>query len=145
MLMFSAIGEVLLWNLFLKFIHITSFSRVCICCCIPIHQYSTSVTNRKVANVSFLAFVHSITQKIFSHSRSHVSASSGVALLVNFAGVWSMKSSIVTGLTGGIIILSCATTGCIASTILWIAFAISLAPTLFLRLRLAIVCACHII
>jgi len=56
-----------------------------------------------------------------------------------------MKSSIVIGLTRGIIGLGYAATGYIASTILWIAFVISSAPALFLRLLLAIACACHII
>ena len=39
----------------------------------------------------------------------------------------------------------CAVISCIASTILWIALAISSAPALFLRLLLAIACARHII
>ena len=143
--MFSAIREKFSRNLLLKLVQVTCTSRVCIYCFIPSHQYSALVTNWKVAKVSFYASVHSITQNILSHSRIHVSASSGVAFPVNLASLWRMKFSIVTGLTGGIVALGCTTTGCIASTILWITFAISSAPTVFLRLQFAIACARDIV
>ena len=68
-------------NLVLKEVQVTASSRVCIICCMPTHQYSASATNRKVTKDSFYASVHSITLQIFTHSMSHVFASSGVDLL----------------------------------------------------------------
>jgi len=131
-------------NLILKFAQFTSSCRVCICCCIPVHQYSTSPTNKKVAKVSCCASVHANTQNIFSHSLSQASASSRVALPLNLKGLCFSTSSIVTARGGETIALGYAATDCIASTILWIACAISSAPASFLLLLFAIAWIRHI-
>jgi len=99
------------------------YTYVSFCCCISTHQYSVSSTSRNVAYVSFCASVQSITQKIFSHSLSQASVSSGVALSLNLAGLCLMKSSIVATRAGGccgIMDCDCAGIGCIASTRQWI-------------------------
>ena len=107
-------------NLFLKFTQYTSSWRVCILCCIPVHQHSASPTSRYVAKVNCCSSVQAKTQNIFSHSLSQVSTSSRVALLLNFDGLHFSTSSIVTGLVGGTMAFGCTATSCMASTILWI-------------------------
>jgi len=109
-------------NLLLKFSQLTSSSLVCICCCIPTHQYSTSLTKRKVANASFCSFEQASTQNFFSQSLIHAPGSSGVALPLNLAGLCLMKSSMVAGHGVG-----CGSTTCcgyITSTNQWIAWPI---------------------
>jgi len=142
---FAESGKYFSRNLFLKFTQFTSSWRVCICCCIPVHQYSASPTSRKVAKFNCCASVHCSTRNIFSHSLSQASASSGVALPLIFDDLCFSTSSIVTDLAGGTMALGCVATGCIASTILWIACAISSAPASFLLLLFAIAWMRHII
>jgi len=95
----------------LKFAQDTGSSLVPIYCCMPAHQYSASSFSRYVANNSFCSSSQFITLKIFSHLRSHASASSWEALLVNSAGLWRKKSSTVGTLTSAMVVLGCAATG----------------------------------
>ena len=131
-------------NYVLKLAQVTRSSRVCISCCIPTHQYSASTTRRNVPKVNFCASVHPSARHIFSHSLSHASTSSRVVLPVNLVGLCLMKSSIVTGRVGATLALGCAALGCIASTIRWIACAVSSSPVLSLLLLFAKACAHHI-
>jgi len=104
-------------NRVLKLAQVTRSLRVCISYCIPTHQYSASATRRNVTKVNFCASVHLSVRHIFSHSLSHASPSSGVALPMNLASLCLMKYSIVIGRVGATLALGCAALGCIASTI----------------------------
>jgi len=101
----------------LKLAQVTGSSLFSIYFCMPAHQYSASPFSRYTTNNNFYSSSQFITLKIFSHLRSHASASSGEALPVNSAGLWRKKSSTVGTLTGAIVVLGYAATGgYIAST-----------------------------